>query len=413
MLGAVYSAYVFMPKRRVIDYDLRSDAGVGAFVRNLADRAVRDRRQPGGVDPRRRARARSGASSTAESRRRRSSPSAGSSPRSRAGPIASARPGAFFLGEFLGVVFLFAGFVVSAHVLGDIRIPFTRHRAAPARRPGLSGAVDSQRSLLPGADVAPGLRVLPSRCSTSGWSDAAAYQLDLGRSGCCSTAIASRCSGDRRRQRLDRTALPDLVPDRRGLDGRLARPRDGVPARADPVRLHLRRVPLPRRALHVPLRNSRYEYADAGRRRCCTSIGAPASSPWRSACETYFAERALAADGRRRGRRGDASLSLVLMAHDARCRAGLRVDPGRPVPTLSVLPGTLRLLTPFLNITGGLALMLGAIFSAYVFMPKRASSTTRSTRTSPATSSCSTCSSRRSRSSSTSSRRCPAPSGRC
>jgi hypothetical protein len=33
--------------------------------------------------------------------------------------------GAFFLGEFLGVVFLFAGFVVSAQVIGDIRIPFT------------------------------------------------------------------------------------------------------------------------------------------------------------------------------------------------------------------------------------------------------------------------------------------------
>ena len=36
-------------------------------------------------------------------------------------------------------------------------------------------------------------------------------------------------------------ALPDLVPHRRGLDGRLARARDGVPARADAVRLHLRR----------------------------------------------------------------------------------------------------------------------------------------------------------------------------
>jgi hypothetical protein len=31
----------------------------------------------------------------------------------------------------------------------------------------------------------------------------------------------------------------------------------------------------------------------------------------------------------------------------------------------------LRLLTPLMNITGGLALVLGALFSAYVFMPKR------------------------------------------
>jgi hypothetical protein len=37
----------------------------------------------------------------------------------------------------------------------------------------------------------------------------------------------------------------------------------------------------------------------------------------------------------------------------------------------SNLPGTLRLLTPLLNVTGGLALALGALFSAYVFMPKR------------------------------------------
>jgi hypothetical protein len=37
----------------------------------------------------------------------------------------------------------------------------------------------------------------------------------------------------------------------------------------------------------------------------------------------------------------------------------------------SNMPGTLRLLTPLLNVTGGLALALGALFSAYVFMPKR------------------------------------------
>jgi hypothetical protein len=41
------------------------------------------------------------------------------------------------------------------------------------------------------------------------------------------------------------------------------------------------------------------------------------------------------------------------------------------VPVLDPLPGMLRLLTPLMNITGGLALVLGALFSAYVFMPKR------------------------------------------
>jgi hypothetical protein len=33
---------------------------------------------------------------------------------------------AFFLGELLGVVFLFAGFLVSLEVFGEIRLPFTR-----------------------------------------------------------------------------------------------------------------------------------------------------------------------------------------------------------------------------------------------------------------------------------------------
>ena len=40
-------------------------------------------------------------------------------------------------------------------------------------------------------------------------------------------------------------------------------------------------------------------------------------------------------------------------------------------PTAAIIPGYLRLLTPLVNFTGGLALILGAVFSAYVFMPKR------------------------------------------
>ena len=51
--------------------------------------------------------------------------------------------------------------------------------------------------------------------------------------------------GDRRRERLERGPVPDLVPDRRGLDGRLAGARDRVPAGPDPVRLQLRAVPVP------------------------------------------------------------------------------------------------------------------------------------------------------------------------
>lgn len=57
------------------------------------------------------------------------------------------------------------------------------------------------------------------------------------------------------------------------------------------------------------------------------------------------------------------------------------LDPasGQPVGDLFVagvasgtnIPGSVRLLTPLLNISGGLTLALGALFSAYVFMPKR------------------------------------------
>lgn len=41
------------------------------------------------------------------------------------------------------------------------------------------------------------------------------------------------------------------------------------------------------------------------------------------------------------------------------------------MPDATILPPWIRLLTPFMNITGGFALILGALFSAYVFMPKR------------------------------------------
>ena len=68
---------------------------------------------------------------------------------------------------------------------------------------------------------------------------------------------------------------------------------------------------------------------------------------------------------------GATLLSLVLMATTPLPAPGYALDPNTGAPTAAILPGTLRLLTPFMNITGGLALILGAIFSAYVFMPKR------------------------------------------
>jgi hypothetical protein len=50
---------------------------------------------------------------------------------------------------------------------------------------------------------------------------------------------------------------------------------------------------------------------------------------------------------------------------------GYSVNAATGIPTPDIIPAALRLLTPFMNVTGGLALILGAVFSAYMFMPKR------------------------------------------
>lgn len=64
-------------------------------------------------------------------------------------------------------------------------------------------------------------------------------------------------------------------------------------------------------------------------------------------------------------------LSVVLMALTTLPAPGYALDPSTGQPTATLMPGYLRLLTPMTNIPGGLALLLGAVFSAYVFMPKR------------------------------------------
>ncbi len=86
--------------------------------------------------------------------------------------------------------------------------------------------------------------------------------------------------------------------------------------------------------------------------------------------ETYFQNwrwpwMALAAVG------GATLLSIVLMVGADLPAPGYSLDPETGVPTAEILPPQLRLLTPFLNVTGAFSLILGALFSAYVFMPKR------------------------------------------
>jgi hypothetical protein len=68
---------------------------------------------------------------------------------------------------------------------------------------------------------------------------------------------------------------------------------------------------------------------------------------------------------------GATVLSLVLMATTTLPAPGYAIDPATGAPVATLFPPQLRLLTPFLNITGAFALILGAVFSTYVFMPKR------------------------------------------
>ena len=50
---------------------------------------------------------------------------------------------------------------------------------------------------------------------------------------------------------------------------------------------------------------------------------------------------------------------------------GFALDPVTQIPTGDAVPGAERYMSLLLNIPGGLALALGALFSAYIFMPKK------------------------------------------
>lgn len=64
-------------------------------------------------------------------------------------------------------------------------------------------------------------------------------------------------------------------------------------------------------------------------------------------------------------------LALILMAVTVLPAPGYVLDEATGQPIGSIMPGYLRLLTPIMNFTGALVLVLGAVFSTYVFMPKR------------------------------------------
>ncbi len=117
------------------------------------------------------------------------------------------------------------------------------------------------------------------------------------------------------------------------------------------------------------LTQRRYEYPDAGITPILYFIVA-AILGLAVAIETYFADEhwpRIAA----LGVVGATLASVALMVTTTLPAPGFALDPATGQPVATLFPGSLRLLTPFLNVTGGLSLLFGAVFSAYVFMPKR------------------------------------------
>jgi hypothetical protein len=68
---------------------------------------------------------------------------------------------------------------------------------------------------------------------------------------------------------------------------------------------------------------------------------------------------------------GASSVAAVLTLSAPIDAPGYALDPASGVPVPDALPSYLRILSPPFNITGGFALVFGALYSAYIFMPKR------------------------------------------
>jgi hypothetical protein len=123
-LGALYSTYVFMPKRRVIRYELARDRGPARFLGTLALAPVAIAVNlvasiPGTVHALLTGRLHSRVPATILLA------IGGFIPSLTSGLSRFGITETFFLGELLGVVFLFAGTLVSVEVFRELRIPFT------------------------------------------------------------------------------------------------------------------------------------------------------------------------------------------------------------------------------------------------------------------------------------------------
>jgi hypothetical protein len=124
-LGALYSAYMFMTKRRVIRYSISRNEGAARLAKNLLIAIVAVpinflASLPGSIANLFRGRLNSRVPATILIAIGALIP-AYTSGLNRFGDT-----GGFFVGEFLGVLFLFLGYLVSIEVMPTIRVPFTR-----------------------------------------------------------------------------------------------------------------------------------------------------------------------------------------------------------------------------------------------------------------------------------------------
>jgi hypothetical protein len=123
-LGAIYSTYVFMPKRRLVRYEIRRDRDVGSFARNLLLAPVAITVNfvaslPGALQGLVGGKVNSRVPATILIA------VGGIIPAITSGMNRFGATSGFFVGELLGVVFLFAGFLVSIEVFREVRVPFT------------------------------------------------------------------------------------------------------------------------------------------------------------------------------------------------------------------------------------------------------------------------------------------------
>jgi hypothetical protein len=123
--GALFSAYIFMPKRRVIRYSLDRHQSIGTLVRNIPLAIVGFpvnlvASLPGAAVALIRGRLNSRVPATILIA------IGGIIPAITSGLNRFGDTSGFFIGELLGVVFLFGGFLVSVEVFSEIRVPFTR-----------------------------------------------------------------------------------------------------------------------------------------------------------------------------------------------------------------------------------------------------------------------------------------------